>query len=158
MKELKLDFTNWVKFEDKDTLSGIEFPGIYCIAISDKNLAKKKWQMIEDIKYIGMTNRSLRNRLRAFNKSLFGEKGHGGALRFEYKYKYENIKDNLYVSIQSFECDINSNSPKDLNIKGDVLKHEFTCFAKYVEIFDRLPEFNDKKKSSKRKHKIKGRY
>ena len=40
MKELKLDFTNWVKFEDKDTLSGIEFPGIYCIAISDKNLAK----------------------------------------------------------------------------------------------------------------------
>ena len=45
-----------------------------------------------------------------------------------------------------------SRTPKDLNVKGDVLKHEFTCFAKYVEKYGQLPEFNDKKKSSKRKH------
>lgn len=64
----------------------------------------------------------------------------------------------LYVAVQPFECDIKSNAPKDLNIKGDVLKHEFTCFAKYVEIYGKLPEFNDKKKSSKRKHSVKGCY
>lgn len=158
MKELKLEFTNWVKFEDKDKLEGVKFPGIYCIAISDFNLDLKPWNLNEDIKYIGMTNRSLKNRLSAFSKSLLGESGHGGALRFEYKHKYEDIKEKLYVAVQSFECNINSNSPKDLNIKGDVLKHEFTCFAKYVETYGRLPEFNDKKKSSKRKHVIKGRY
>lgn len=158
MKELELEFTNWVKFENRDSLDGIDYPGIYCIAISATNLESKLWEMTKDIKYIGMTNRSLKNRLRAFSKSLIGESGHGGALRFEYKHKYEDIKEILYVAVQSFECDIKSNSPKNLNTKGDVLKHEFTCFAKYVETFGRLPEFNDKKKSSKRKHSIKGRY
>jgi len=158
MKELKLEFSNWVKFEDRNSLEGIKFPGIYCIAISETNLASKVWEMREDVKYLGMTNRSLRNRLKSFSKSLLGERGHGGALRFEYKHKYEDIKDKLYVAVQPFECDIKSNVPKDLNIKGDVLKHEFTCFAKYVEIYGKLPEFNDKKKSSKRKHSVKGRY
>lgn len=158
MKELKLEFSNWVKFNDRNSLKGINYPGIYCIAISDTNLSSKKWGVIEEIKYFGMTNRSLRSRLKSFNKSLLGERGHGGALRFEYKHKYEDIKDKLYVAVQYFECDIKSNSPENLNIKGDVLKHEFTCFAKYVEVFGNLPEFNDKKKSSKKIHKIKGRY
>ena len=33
---------------------------------------------------------------------------------------------------------------------GDVAKHEYECFAVFAETFDRLPEFNDKKKSPRK--------
>ena len=33
---------------------------------------------------------------------------------------------------------------------GRIAKHEYDCFAAFVEMFGRLPEFNDKKKSPKK--------
>jgi len=77
----------------------------------------------------------------------FGKTGHGGADRFGFKYeKYQDLVDKLFVSVCSFECDVISNSPKDLRIMGDVAKFEYDCFAEYAERFGNLPEFNNKSK------------
>ena len=51
----------------------------------------------------------------------------------------------LYVSVCSFECDVKSNAPKDIRIMGEMAKFEYDYFADYVEEFENLPEFNDKK-------------
>jgi len=51
----------------------------------------------------------------------------------------------LYVSIAPFECDVKSNSLKDLRVMGQVAKFEYDCFAEYVKEHKKLPKFNDKK-------------
>jgi len=145
-------FTKWKSWENRNTLTGINFPGIYCIAVSDKNLSDKNFKWISEINYVGMTNalNGLKGRLKQFDNTIFGKTGHGGADRFRFKYEnYQDLIDRLFVSVCSFECNIKSNSPKDLRIMGEVVKFEYDCFANYVAKFGYLPEFNDKKKSPK---------
>ena len=55
----------------------------------------------------------------------------------------------LYVAVVSFPCDPKTNAPNDLRAMGEVAKFEYVCFAKFVEKFGQLPEFNDKKDSLK---------
>ena len=56
---------------------------------------------------------------------------------------------NLFVSLSPFICDVKSHSPSDLKVMGEVAKFEYDCFARYVELFGALPEFNNKKQSPK---------
>ena len=145
-------FSQWTKCNDRNTLNGIKYPGIYCIAISETDLSEQRFEWISKITYVGMTNSKagLKGRLKQFDNTIFGKTGHGGANRFRFKYEdYQDLVDNLYVSVCSFECDLKSNTPNDLRIMGEVANSEYDCFAEYVEKFGNLPEFNDKSKSPK---------
>lgn len=149
---MEYKFSSWTKWKNRDFLKGNKYPGIYCIAISGKDLSKQKFEWISQITYVGMTNSKggLKSRLKQFDNTIIGKKGHGGADRFRYKYEnYQKLIDKLYVSICHFECDVNSNTPKDLRIMGEVAKFEYDCFAEYVERFGGLPEFNNKSNSPK---------
>jgi len=151
---MKINFSNWKKWDERETFNDILFPGIYCLAITDLNLSDTPFYWIEEIKYFGMTNSrgGLKNRLRQFDDTIKGKRGHGGAARFRYKHEdHLVLRNRLYVSIQSFKCDVRSNQPSDLIIMGEVAKHEYDCFAEFVKRFNRLPEFNDKTISPKRK-------
>ncbi|MDM8162247.1 hypothetical protein QUH73_20710 [Labilibaculum sp. K2S] len=145
-------FSQWTKWEDRNSLNGIKYPGIYCIAISETDLSEQNFEWIPKISYVGMTNSKagLKGRLKQFDNTIIGKKGHGGADRFRFKYEnYQELLDKLYVSVCSFECDVKSNAPKDLRIMGEVAKFEYDCFAEYVENFGCLPEFNNKTESPK---------
>jgi hypothetical protein len=111
-------FINWVKWEDRNTLEGINYPGIYCIAVSSKSL--NTFSFIPELEYIGMTNSKggLKSRLRQFDDTIKLKRiNHGGADRFLYQYEnYEEVKDNIYVAIYFFECDTKNPTPKDLRI------------------------------------------
>lgn len=50
------NFSNWVKWENRNGLNGLQFSGVYCIAISIHDLSNQVFQWISDIKYVGMTN------------------------------------------------------------------------------------------------------
>ncbi len=146
------DFSQWIKWEDRNSLNGIKYPGIYCIAISETDLSNQDFEWISRITYVGMTNSiaGLRGRLKQFDNTIIGKRGHGGADRFRFKYEnYQDLVDKLYVSVCSFECNVKSNDPKGLRIMGNVAKFEYDCFAEYVERFGDLPEFNNKSKSPK---------
>lgn len=145
-------FSNWYKWKNRNDAENIKFPGIYIIAVSTKNLAGETFNWLSEIKYVGMTNSmaGLKGRLKQFDNTICGKTGHGGADRFRYKYQnYDELIDKLYVSVIPFICDVKSNSPKDLRIMGEVAKFEYDCFAKYVELYEKLPEFNDKKATKK---------
>lgn len=145
-------FSKWTKWNDRDSLNGIKFPGIYCIAISELDLSEQDFVWISMITYVGMTNSKagLKGRLKQFDNTIIGKTGHGGADRFRFKYEnYQDLTDKLYVSVCFFECDVKSNAPKDLRVMGEIAKFEYDCFAEYVAKFGELPEFNDKKKSPK---------
>ena len=101
-----------------------------------------------------MTNskKGIKNRLRHFDNTICWKgNNHGGAKRVRHKYKdYDKLIKHLYVAVCPFKCDVSSNKGKDLRIMGEVVKSEYICFAEYVEVFDMLPEFNDKKRSPKK--------
>jgi len=145
-------FSKWIKWENRNNLDNIKFPGIYIIAISNKNLENNEFIWIQEIQYIGMTNSvaGLKGRLKQFDNTILGKTGHGGADRFRYEYQnYDELIKNLYVSVRYFKCDVKSNKPEDLRIMGEVAKFEYDCFALYTEQFESLPKFNDKKNSPK---------
>ncbi len=146
------EFSKWTKWVEREKLSGIKYPGIYCIAISEKDLSGNNFEWIDEINYIGMTNAKsgLKGRLKQFDNTIQGKTGHGGADRFRYDYRnYEDLKCKLFVSVKYFECDVKSNLPQDLLIMGEVAKHEFECFAEFVIKHNRLPKYNDKPNAKK---------
>ncbi len=145
-------FSNWVKWGNRDKLTNVKLPGVYCIAVSKDNLENSAFSWIEEIEYIGMTNAisGLKGRLKQFDNTIKGKTGHGGADRFKYKYEnYDEVVNDIYVAMDAFDCDVTSNKPHDLIMMGDVARQEYVCFAEYVKRFKKLPRFNDKKKSKK---------
>lgn len=145
--------SNWVKWEDRNSLGGIKFPGIYSIAVSNHNLNGKEFSLVREIEYIGMTNSSggLKSRLSQFNNTIRRKrKQHGGAHRFLGKYwNYEDVREKLFVSICSFECGLDKNNPDDLLVMGEVAKAEYVFWAHYIKKYGRYPIFNDKDISPK---------
>lgn len=152
------NFSKWKRWSNKRALKSLKFPGIYVIAKSNKNIENKRFDFIREIIYIGMTNSKsgLQNRLKQFEDTLDKKReNHGGAQRVRFKYPNSpQLKKNLYVSVNSFPCDASSNRVKDLLIMGKVVECEYICFAEYVRRFNKLPEFNDQKRSLKKPKKI----
>jgi hypothetical protein len=113
---------------------------------------ENEFSWLPDIKYIGMTNSisGLKGRLKQFDNTIIGKSGHGGADRVRFKHQnYNELVNKLFVSISFFECNVKSNQSNDLRVMGEVAKFEYDCFARFVELFGVLPEFNDKKLSPK---------
>ncbi len=145
-------FSPWAKWDRRSELPHLKSPGIYAVAI-DCDLHSEPFSWRPSIAYFGMTNSAsgLAGRLKQFDKALAGKPGHGGALRFLYDYDPSNdLRDHLYVSVWGFDCNVRSHAPKDLRIMGEICKAEYDCFARFVELFGRLPKYNDKTGSPKR--------
>jgi hypothetical protein len=146
-------FSRWTHWADRDNLDDLRLPGVYAIAISNENLSNKKFSWLEQIVYFGMTNAAngLKGRLKQFDNTIIGKRGHGGADRFRRDYpRHEDLVPHLFVAVARFECDVTSNTPDDLVIMGDVAKAEYECFAKYVKVFKHgKPKYNDTKNSPK---------
>ena len=145
-------FSNWVRWQERNRLSDIKCPGVYVIAISERDLNDSEFGWIGEIKYIGMTNSmgGLKSRLQQFENTISGKEGHGGARRFRFRYKnYDELVKRLYVSVRPFRCDVKSNNEQGLVTMGKVAEFEYICLAEYVKIYGHLPEFNDKKLSPK---------
>jgi len=147
-----MSFSNWRKWTERNSLTGLEYPGVYAIVKSDEDISGKPFSWIEKTILIGMSNSrgGLRSRLNQFDSTIKGGEGHGPAKRVRRRYPdYGNLVPKLYVSVHSYPCDVTTNRPDDLRIMGEVAKHEYKCFALFVEKFERLPEFNDKERSPK---------
>jgi hypothetical protein len=148
-------FTKWIRWQDRNSLDRLNFPGVYSIAISDNDLSIKNFDLITEIKYFGMTNSKmgLKGRLTQFDNTIKGKTGHGGADRFLHVHKnYDDLVAKLFVSVSIFDCDVKSNLPKDLMVMGEVAKFEYVCFAAYAEKFNCIPQFNNKKSEKNSRH------
>lgn len=145
-------FTKWYSWNNRENIIDIRSPGVYICAVSQNDISSKKFSWISGIIYIGMTNSmaGLRGRLKQFDNTIIGKRGHGGADRVRYKYQnYQELTNQLYVAVAPFKCDVKSNNASDLRVMGEVTKFEYDCFSRFVELFETLPEFNNKKKSPK---------
>ena len=145
-------FSVWQRWQDRDALENLKYPGVYAIAHSSNPIAGSPFSWRREVFYIGMTNAAagLKGRLKQFDNTIAGKSGHGGADRVRYKHRdYGVLCQALYVSVAPLKCDVTSNTPTDLRIMGDVAQFEYLCFAHFVELFGKLPEFNNKKETLK---------
>ena len=154
---MKKSFSKWMRWRDRHQLGdAMKNPGVYVIAISNRNIAKRPFSWRPEIVYIGMTKSKggLKSRLRQFDDTINWKKGHGGAERFRKTHRhYGKLVPKLFVSISYTECDdLKRNPPtsSDLRLMGMVLQQEYVCFAIFVEKFKRWPQFNDMKRSKKK--------
>jgi hypothetical protein len=150
----KLTFSQWVRWDDRNNLTGIRSPGLYALAVSREDISGRAFTWLKGIIYFGMTNSGggLKARLKQFDNTVAGKEGHGGGERVRYKYRdYNKFTSKLFVSVCPIICDVKSNKPKDLIKMGEVAYLEYYCFAKYARLFGRLPKFNDKKNAPKLK-------
>jgi len=150
-------FSKWEIWGDRGNIPGINFPGIYVLAISEVSLSGKPFSWIKEIEYVGMTNSKggLKGRLQQFENTMRGKSGHGGARRFRFVYPdASNIEYTLfnkfYVSVAAFDCDVTlPYKPEDLIVMGDVAKAEYECFARYLKEFKEMPKYNNKEDNEK---------
>ena len=152
-------FSHWSDWNHRRSLSNLRFPGVYALAVTTESLAGVPFQWRPDIAYFGMTNSlsGLLGRLKQFDNTIIGKTGHGGAERFMHDFTSSaDLSPLLYVAVWPFECDVSAGTPKDLITMGCVAKAEYECLAKFVDMFGRLPKYNDKKNSPKLKKAIRG--
>jgi hypothetical protein len=151
---MKLRFSPWAPWKERTKLAGLHLPGVYALAISPVNIAGIPFSWREEIVYVGMSNSKggLLSRLRQFDNTIRGKDEHGGAHRVRFKHPdYSRLAACIYVSVCAVPCDVVSFKPHDLRAMGRVVAFEYECWAIFAERFGRLPEFNDKKRSPKRR-------
>ncbi|MBM3455812.1 MAG: hypothetical protein FJX80_11790 [Bacteroidetes bacterium] len=146
--------TKWIPWNLRHMISKKDQPAIYYIANSKVNITDNDFSYIKEIVYIGMTisNKGLKGRLDQFEKTMKGSDGaHGGAERVRFKHKdADDFFKNTYVSACIFELSKEKNTSNDWRIKGDCVGYEYKSFAEYLDNHNKLPEFNDIKKSKKK--------
>jgi hypothetical protein len=145
-------FSRWAHWKNRDALERLEFPGVYAFAVSKRDLSGKRFSWIKQIVYFGMSNAvsGLKGRLKQFDNTIIGKAGHGGAERFRHDYpSHKKLVPFLYVAVAPFKCNVTSKSSADLSTMGDVAKAEYECWAQFVSVHKRLPQYNDKKNAPK---------
>lgn len=153
MKTKKLLEKTWIKLEDYKTLDNSQYPGVYILAYSDKDLEKKPIR-IEDIYYVGMSNSlgGVKQRLNQFFSGIEKGYGHSAGNRFlkeiNKRVPYSKSKNNkrFFVSSLSLPCLVNkkNRSYKDLIKMGEVARFEYEVLAYVKEKIGREPELNKK--------------
>jgi hypothetical protein len=144
---MRSEYSEWYRWPRRNAYPGIDRPGVYAIAICDRNIAGRKFSMREEVVYVGMTIAGLKGRLKQFDKTIAAHPvrryQHGGAQRFLLKHQdYEKVTDKMYVALCHFEFDPYGRTPSDLRGMGRVANLEFEMMAQYAERFHDVPEFN----------------
>ncbi len=128
-----LKFSKWHKWCDKNDIENINYPGIYAIAITHKNLGGNKLEY-KDVVYIGMTKSELKGRLGSFNSSINGKTGHsGGNAICKELGNYDEWEKNekLFVAVMPIKCDTERRNSADLRKMGMVAALEYMAFARF---------------------------
>jgi len=145
----KLEFSNWTLWSNRNNTENRRFPGVYLIAISNKELSGIK-PTYDDVSYIGMTNskNGLCGRWSQFNRSIHGKTGHsGGNTVYKKLGHYDNWPKGLklYVSSMSVECNTSNPTEDDLLKMGWVTYLEYNAFSEFMASNDtnlNKPEYN----------------
>jgi len=145
-------FSKWKLWQDRNEIKGLEYPGIYALAISpEEELTNKEFKLIKEIVYFGMTCCGLKGRLQQFDNTVKKKRDeHGGAERFLFEHNdFAIVASNLYVSVNSMTCNPKPSTRDDWYKKGEIVQFEYICFGDYVDRYLKLPKFNDPKSLKK---------
>lgn len=144
----------WINLQnDLSHLEGGEYPGVYLLAYSDKDLEGKNVEL-KDVFYVGMSNSrgGVRQRLRQFLHGIENDALHSAARRFYKEYAegvpFSRIKrrKTFYCVSASVRCVVNkeTRTPDDLRKMGDIAALEYYALAYIKDKLNHEPELNKK--------------
>ena len=144
----KLKFSRWIKWENRSKFTNRQWPGVYILAITNKNLENKK-PNFRDVVYIGMTNShgGLISRWNQFDNSIHNKPGHsGGKTVFRDLGNYKNWKRKLFVCALPVKCNVfkDKRTPEDLIQMGWIAFLEYEALSKYKKLIGKEPKYNTK--------------
>ena len=149
-KKPKIEFSKWIKWNDRNKFHLKDYPGVYMMSITDKNLEDTKVDF-KDVVYIGMTNskQGLSGRWNQFNNSINGKDytGHsGGNTILDKLGPYNEWKLKLFVCAKAlkFNVDKKSRTPEDLIKMGWISYFEYETMAQFNDKMGTEPKFNTK--------------
>lgn len=145
----KLIFSKWYSWKNRLEYPLHNYPGLYLIAISEKNLNGKN-SKLEDADYIGKTvsKGGLKKRWYQFNQTIRGKEGHSGGKTIlkSFGKTYEQWGNENQLFVAGFGLDsINLNqytSESNLIIFGQIAYLEYYAFSKYFKFHGKLPKFH----------------
>ncbi|MBL4698604.1 MAG: hypothetical protein JKX70_07210 [Phycisphaerales bacterium] len=131
----------WVRWFDRDGLDGIDCPGVYLIARFESGPPESVNPSDKHVVYIGETCRTLRERLRAFNRAAHdGKSKHSGGRRFHQVFgddAMESTSDMLFVAVIAVE-------QAEPHSSAYIRYTERRLILEFVTANDRLPVCNGK--------------
>ena len=139
--------------ENYQNIENGNYPGIYLLAFTDKNLDNQKVEP-GDIFYVGMSNarKGVKSRVKQFLNGIEKNGSHSAGMRF-YKenskgiaYSNCNHLEKFYIVSSTFKCDVDkrTRTPNDLKIMGDICKLEYYLLAYIKELTNAEPKLNKK--------------
>ena len=145
-----LQFSDWVIWQQRDTIPNINKPGVYILAKYEPSKVPHPVDpMDEKIICVGKTTRGLKNRLNEFNGAAFSN-GAPHAEGYTYKERFGSDSNGLYVSI----CPIYF-ATKPVNLPNNeidtYMSFRVTRFVTFLEVclrgvyvltWGKLPELN----------------
>ncbi len=141
----------WKNLESFKNLKNCEYPGIYILAYTNKNLEAKPVK-VKDIFYVGMSNSrgGVKQRIKQFIDCLESYRGHSAAMRFYREYSnnkpYSNTKrkNNFYVAASCMKVNVikETRTPRDLKKMGEITKFEYDVLAHIKEKTGKEPQLN----------------
>lgn len=133
-----------------------QYPGVYILAYSDKNLNRQPVDM-HDVFYVGMSNSrsGVKQRLKQFLDGIEHNRLHSAAMRFfkEYanrtpwsEFSKKNGDKRFYVASVTVRCEVEKakRTAEDLRKMGDVAALEYYVLAHLRGNLGVEPELNDK--------------
>ncbi|MBI5561001.1 MAG: hypothetical protein HY883_06985 [Deltaproteobacteria bacterium] len=107
MKVPTLRFTQWQRWDGRNSLEGNDLPGVYLLAHFSKVQSGRAKRLCGEIVYIGETcANTLKGRWQQFERSAFkGKGGHSGG--WTYRQKIKGKKNILYVAYFPVDCRLN---------------------------------------------------
>jgi hypothetical protein len=117
-QETVVSFSNWIPWDNRDSLPAVDKPGVYLLAIFpslDDMPSGEADALAREIIYIGETcKNSLTGRWYQFERSAFlGKNGHSGG--WTYREKYGNTASQLYMA--AFPVDIGNKTLQPLFVR-----------------------------------------
>jgi len=147
----KLHFSDWVSWEERNTIPLIDKVGVYILAKYEPNdLPKSVNPLDRNVIYVGKTNigktTSIKNRLTAFDNAAFGSgKAHhaGGET---YRERFKTDKGGIHVSICPIywlkDQEYLSSEDSENFVSMLVTRLEVCLRGVYVLRWGRLPQLN----------------
>ena len=145
-----LDFSKWYWWEKRSEFPGKTNPGVYAIAITEKDLDNGSFNW-ENVVYIGMSNsrKGLEDRWSFLVCAIKNKPNghHSGGIRiYESRGHYKEWKRvKMFVAAHAVYCNPNkgdNRTPEDIRKKGKVSYLEFEALAQYKEKIGKEPEYN----------------
>lgn len=146
----------WASFEsDLSAPKGSEYPGVYLLAYTSRNIAAKRVQLA-DIFYVGMSNSlgGVRQRLKQFRNGIEKNTSHSAGRRFFSEYsngvafskRRGGSRKKLYFAFVSVRCTVEKarRTPADLRTMGRIAKLEYDVIAHLKEKLGEEPKLNKK--------------